>query len=103
MAITTLIPGEGWFAIHQYREQVGEESQVVSRIYPVIGFAVIDGAVCPMVAGKNKSGAPAIMNISEWPGYEGLYHASESAHIRADKTVVIVNNALGEQEEQPNG
>lgn len=96
MAITTLIPGEGWFAIRQYKELIDGRHEIVSRVYPVICFALIDGKICPMVS-HVVDGVPEIANAAMFTNYEGLYHTSESAYVRADKTVVIVNRLLGEQ------
>ncbi len=103
MAITTLIPGEGWFAVRQYKDTTIDPPEVKSQIYPVIGFALIDGEICPMVTTVNKSNNPIIMSVTQMPGYEGIYHSSESAHIRPDKTVVFVRNTLVEPEVPPNG
>jgi len=96
MAITTLIPGEGWFAVRQYKERINDKSEVVSRVYPVICFALIDGQICPMVS-HIADGVPTIANAAMFANYEGLYHSSESAYVRADKTVVFVNRLLAEQ------
>lgn len=88
-----ITPATGWSAVVQYRNDGG----LVSQIYPVLCFALrIDGVVVPLITNTS----PAIVDATKEPGYQGMYHSSESAYVNVEGTVVFLNNTLSRQTQE---